>query len=187
MSIYIGFAEYKQGRDRVEELIATMAERYAPEERAKYPYPHCFLLLGAPKEGFHRVDLWLKGLGYVYLPPSEEVFPRGVYFKFHDHERELSAFYKVLNPWVRYNAKCSIKHIKQLLDGEKRVMPEFDENGAKFSCTSFVLWALNMLGAPHRTSELIDWLRSSDYFMEIKGQDGAIEGTLWSPRLPDGR
>lgn len=188
MSIYIGFAEYKQGRDKVEELIETMASRYAPEERAKYPYPHCFLLLGGPEEGFHRVDLWLKGLGYVFLPPSAEVFPKGIYFKFSDPERELAAFYKILNPWVRYNAKCSIKHIKKLLDGQKQVMPEFSDAGGRFSCTSFVLWALDMLGAPHRTSDLIEWLRAnSDYFKEINGQYGACDGVIWNPRLPGGR
>lgn len=179
--IIIGFGEYIEGEDPLGDLIATHAAKKCPKERYEFPYNHCFLLVGDTVHGFHRTELWTSGTGYAWYPPSEFVFPPGVYFKLEDPKRELKAIYRLFDPWVRECAKVDIRMLVQLFRGETVVWPTFERDRGSFTCTTFVLWLLDFLGVlPHRTPELITMMREyPDIFEEIAGDESAKGSIRW--------
>ena len=181
--IYIGFAEYEPGQDPIGDACVKKARKYCPEGLAKYPYPHCFLMMGAPDVGYHRVDCFTNGISYVWYAPTggiseSEHFPPGLYFKFEDNQRELYAVYRLLDPWTRDKAHSDKRQMVKLLRQEPMVWPDI-EKGA-FTCTTFVLWLLGCLHLPHLTPQLIENLMENPYQEHFYGTNAGCNGLRWT-------
>ena len=174
MSLYVGFTEYVAGQDPLGDAIARMAEKRLPELREKYPYQHCYLVCGHPAIGFHRAEMFSSGLSYVWYPAGGENFQKGIIFQFDNPDMELQAIYRILDPWTRNCTKTSKRQLIRMFHGEIMVWPDIMKG--EFTCTTFVLWTLGLLGLPHRSVELIEALRArADLFREYQVNDSSEE------------